>query len=331
MAFERGGNALDAAIAAAVTLAVCYPHMNGVGGDLFALVHQPAGDTVAVNGSGRAPSGADREAAAAAGGGHMPERGPHTVTVPGAVSGWEALHRLGAALPWRDAFTQAVALAYGGVAVSRSLSQILAGPDRPGAPGEDPLGAIFAPEGTALPGGRAVPAARARRHPHADRRRGPRRPLRRRGGRPLRRGTPCRGGSHHARGPRRAPRGPRSPAACALPKRRRPGAPAQLPGVPPAGGARHGGAARHRPRPAGPGHGHARHDLPRGGARPRPPPRRPRRDAVPSLDPARRRPSRGARRRGALGRARRPTGPTPPRRRHDRARDRGRRRPRRVL
>jgi gamma-glutamyltranspeptidase len=153
MAFERGGNALDAAIAAAVTLAVCYPHMNGVGGDLFALVQQPAGDTVAVNGSGRAPSGANLEAAAAAGGGGMPQRGPHTVTVPGAVSGWEALHRLGAALPWQAAFTSAVALAYGGVAVSHSLSQILAGPDRPGPPDEDPLAGVFAPEGTVLPEG----------------------------------------------------------------------------------------------------------------------------------------------------------------------------------
>lgn len=153
VAFERGGNALDAAIAAAVTLAVAYPHMCGVGGDLFALVQQPAGDTVAVNGSGRAPSGADRGAAAEAGDGRMPERGPLSVTIPGAVSGWEALHRLGAKLPWTDAFTQAVALAFGGVAVSRSLSQILAGPDRPGDPASDPLAAIFSPEGTALPEG----------------------------------------------------------------------------------------------------------------------------------------------------------------------------------
>ena len=59
VAFERGGNAMDAALAAAITLAVVYPHMCGVGGDLFALVHHPAGDVVAVNASGRAPSGAD--------------------------------------------------------------------------------------------------------------------------------------------------------------------------------------------------------------------------------------------------------------------------------
>ena len=56
VAFERGGNAVDAALAAATTLAVVYPHMCGVGGDLFALVQHPAGDVVAINASGRAPS-----------------------------------------------------------------------------------------------------------------------------------------------------------------------------------------------------------------------------------------------------------------------------------
>ena len=83
IAFERGGNAIDAALAAATTLAVVYPHMCGVGGDLFALVQHRAGDVVAVNASGRAPAGADPAAATVAGGGVMPEHGPHAVTVPG--------------------------------------------------------------------------------------------------------------------------------------------------------------------------------------------------------------------------------------------------------
>lgn len=153
VAFERGGNALDAAIAAAVTLAVVYPHMCGVGGDLFALIQQPEGDAVAVNAGGRAPARADPSAAAAAGGGAMPARGPHTVTVPGAVSGWEALHGLGARLPWPDLFTQAVALAHGGVAVSRSLAVALAEADAPRDPPADPLAAVFSPEGAPLPEG----------------------------------------------------------------------------------------------------------------------------------------------------------------------------------
>jgi gamma-glutamyltranspeptidase len=166
VAFERGGNAIDAALAAAVTLAVAYPHMCGVGGDLFALVQQPAGDTVAVNGSGRAPSGSDAVAAAKAGGGEMPERGPLSVTVPGAVSGWAALHRLGASLPWADAFPRAVALAFGGVAVSRSLRRAIAqldgqgagqgadqGADQGAEKPNDALGSVFAPAGASPPVG----------------------------------------------------------------------------------------------------------------------------------------------------------------------------------
>lgn len=126
IAFERGGNAVDAALAAATTLAVVYPHMCGVGGDLFALVQHPAGDVVAINASGRAPAGADPAAAAAEGGGRMPEHGPLSVTVPGAVSGWQTLHGQGANLPWADAFTAAVAYAHGGVSVARSLAETLA-------------------------------------------------------------------------------------------------------------------------------------------------------------------------------------------------------------
>ena len=76
VAFERGGNALDAALAAAVTLAVSYPHNCGVGGDLFALVQRPDGQTVAINASGRAPAGIDADALRAAHGTHMPEFGP---------------------------------------------------------------------------------------------------------------------------------------------------------------------------------------------------------------------------------------------------------------
>src|SRR6185503_5187811 len=58
-AFARGGNAVDAALHAAVTLAVVYPHMCGAGGDLFALVQNPDGKLVAIDSSGRAPAGAD--------------------------------------------------------------------------------------------------------------------------------------------------------------------------------------------------------------------------------------------------------------------------------
>jgi gamma-glutamyltranspeptidase/glutathione hydrolase len=82
---ERGGNACDAAVAAAAVLCVCEPMSTGIGGDVFALVWR-AGELTGLNSSGRAPQSADPESFDA-----VPERGPRTVTVPGAVAGWEAL------------------------------------------------------------------------------------------------------------------------------------------------------------------------------------------------------------------------------------------------
>ena len=125
VAFERGGNALDAALAAAVTLAVSYPHNCGVGGDLFALVQRPDGSTIAINASGRAPALVGPAALRARHGAVLPEAGPDPITVPGAVSGWAALHAEGARLTWSDAFGAGIALAYGGVQVSRSLADEL--------------------------------------------------------------------------------------------------------------------------------------------------------------------------------------------------------------
>ena len=91
-AFERGGNAVDAALAAAAVLAVVYPHMCTVGGDLFALLHAPGGETTAYNASGASPSALDIDALRASHR-YMPMRGPYTVTVPGVLSGWAALAR----------------------------------------------------------------------------------------------------------------------------------------------------------------------------------------------------------------------------------------------
>jgi gamma-glutamyltranspeptidase len=147
VAFERGGNAVDAALAAAVTLAVVYPHMCGVGGDLFALVQRPDGATVAINASGRSAAATD-PAAVRARHGRMPARGPDAVTVPGAVSGWDLLHREGCALPWADAFTAPIAYAHGGISVAHSLAATLGEDDDLAA---DPgLASVFFPEGAPL-------------------------------------------------------------------------------------------------------------------------------------------------------------------------------------
>ena len=123
--FGAGGNAIDAAVTAAVTLAVVYPHMCGVGGDLFALVQEPDGQAIAVNSSGAAPRDIDVDALRRSSP-SMPERGPLTITVPGAVAGWRALLAEGGTIPWPRAFEAAIAFAADGVEVSRSLASTLA-------------------------------------------------------------------------------------------------------------------------------------------------------------------------------------------------------------
>ncbi len=92
----EGGNAVDAVIAANLTLGVVAPYLCGYGGDLFALVWH--GDVAhGYLGSGRSPAGATRgRVADRAGTVHMPVFGPDTVTVPGAVAGWfDLLDRFG--------------------------------------------------------------------------------------------------------------------------------------------------------------------------------------------------------------------------------------------
>ena len=92
---QDGGNAVDAAVAMAAVLAVVRPHMNGVGGDVFALFHDGStGRVVALNGSGRAGRLATPEFFGDAD--EVPGTGPLSVSVPGAVAGWQdALERFG--------------------------------------------------------------------------------------------------------------------------------------------------------------------------------------------------------------------------------------------
>src|SRR5690349_6277824 len=88
----RGGHAVDAAIAANAAMSVVAPMMNGVGGDLFAIVRDAAtGQLHGVNASGWAPSHLTIEALKASGLETMPQSGIQSVTVPGAVAGWDLL------------------------------------------------------------------------------------------------------------------------------------------------------------------------------------------------------------------------------------------------
>jgi gamma-glutamyltranspeptidase / glutathione hydrolase len=116
----RGGNAVDAALATAITLTVVEPCSNGIGSDLFAIVWDGAG-LAGLNASGRAPAAWSR--ARFAGRTQMPQRGWETVTIPGAVSGWVALSSRYGKLPFADLFEPAIRYARDGFAVSPVVAQ----------------------------------------------------------------------------------------------------------------------------------------------------------------------------------------------------------------
>jgi gamma-glutamyltranspeptidase/glutathione hydrolase len=111
----RGGNAIDAALATAITLTVVEPCSNGLGSDLFALVWTGS-ELVGLNASGCAPAG--WTPARFAGRSAMPERGWDTVTIPGAIAGWRALSERFGQLPFADLFAPAIRYAHDGYAVS---------------------------------------------------------------------------------------------------------------------------------------------------------------------------------------------------------------------
>ena len=97
---EHGGNAIDAAIAANAVMGVVEPHMNGIGGDLFAIVYEAkTGALHGLNACGWAPSGLTPALLKSTGATEMPAGGIHTVTVPGAVAGWDALRARFGKLP----------------------------------------------------------------------------------------------------------------------------------------------------------------------------------------------------------------------------------------
>jgi gamma-glutamyltranspeptidase/glutathione hydrolase len=118
-----GGHAVDAAIAANACLAVVVPFRCGIGGDAFWLIwDEAAGTELALNGSGRAPAGANADALLAMGHDTMPFRGPHPITVPGAVRSWGDAHRRFGRLSPERILAPAIELAEHGFPASEAFS-----------------------------------------------------------------------------------------------------------------------------------------------------------------------------------------------------------------
>jgi gamma-glutamyltranspeptidase/glutathione hydrolase len=156
---EHGGSAADAVIAANATLGLVEPMSNGMGGDLFAIVYDAKTHQLyGLNASGWASSGMTPALLAGRGQQTMPAQGILTVTVPGAVAGWNALHQRFGRLPLSTILAPAIRYATEGFPVSEVDARMWAGSvpriaDDPGA------------RATYLPEGRAPAAGAIFRNP----------------------------------------------------------------------------------------------------------------------------------------------------------------------
>ncbi|WP_336991908.1 gamma-glutamyltransferase family protein [Leucobacter sp. VD1] len=121
-ALEAGGNAIDAALAAAAALCVVYPNNVALGGDLVALVRSPQGEVRFLNATGTAPAAQSLDALRETYGELLPLRGIDTVTVPGGVRGWGELHNFGATRSWEQHLEAAIRYAADGVPTAKSVA-----------------------------------------------------------------------------------------------------------------------------------------------------------------------------------------------------------------
>ena len=143
---RAGGNAIEAMIAAAATIATVYPHMNGIGGDSFWLVVPPVGAPIAIDACGPAARAATIDAYRQRGLAEIPLRGPLAAnTVAGTIGGWQAAlelaGELGGRMPLARLLEDAIAYASEGVAVTLSQQNATAGKlgelrDQPGFAGQ---------------------------------------------------------------------------------------------------------------------------------------------------------------------------------------------------
>ncbi len=138
----QGGNAVDAALATAMSLTVIEPWVNGIGSDSFALVWG-GGKLHGLNGSGRSPATHTPNLFAKAGLEEMPANGWLTVTVPGAVAAWRDLHERFGRLPFESLFEPAIDYAENGIALApetayrwrlaqENFAELLSGPQYEG-------------------------------------------------------------------------------------------------------------------------------------------------------------------------------------------------------
>ena len=121
---QAGGNAIDAAVAAAAVLNVTEPYMTGMGGDMFAILWSAdEGSLIGLDASGRSGSKVSAQALIDAGAASVPYRGPQAVTVPGALSGWSALVETYGTMELAELLQPAIEIAEGGFPVTPIIAK----------------------------------------------------------------------------------------------------------------------------------------------------------------------------------------------------------------
>jgi gamma-glutamyltranspeptidase/glutathione hydrolase len=121
---REGGNAVDAALAAAFVMAVVKPEASGPGGDLFALVYMKnTGKVEALNSSGPAPAKASIEYFHERGLKSIPQFGPLSIAVPGAVDGWLELHKKYGTKDLNRLMADAIRIARDGFPISQEFAE----------------------------------------------------------------------------------------------------------------------------------------------------------------------------------------------------------------
>ena len=124
---KAGGNAIDAAIAANAMEGVVEPHVNGIGGDLFAIVWDAKTKKLyGLNASGRSPKSLTLAEFKKRGLTHIPSLGPLPVSVPGCVDGWFELHKKFGSMPMNKVLEKAVSYARNGFPVHGEFASALA-------------------------------------------------------------------------------------------------------------------------------------------------------------------------------------------------------------
>jgi gamma-glutamyltranspeptidase/glutathione hydrolase len=128
---ERGGNAIDAAIATNAVLGLVEPHYNGIGGDLFAIYYEAKSKKVyGLNAGGWAPTGLTPAFLKSKGQTRMPGSGIYSVTVPGAIKGWEMMRARFGRLPMADLLAPAIFYAEDGFPVTDVVARYWSGGQR---------------------------------------------------------------------------------------------------------------------------------------------------------------------------------------------------------